>query len=513
MDVNALINQAGEWDLEMKPDEARIAHNNTLVGKLLSERTVNARSMRNMIRAAWLDNFKPKVHEMPRIDDAGENTFTIDFESKEEMEAIWEDRPCPVSGTLLQLKRWIGTEIPGAITFNHVDFWIQIHNLPEAYHTEGNISMIRNMFNRLIDLDRRALQAQIYRRFVRAFVEVDLTKPLPDGFYLRHQQKRIWIEFKYDRLMMVCYYCGKIDHTKQECESRRNPEGGNHPLPDIQRWGPWTRASSNAFSPRNVQQLEAEAIINKDVASSSNPTDRAFQSPTANSGAPTQNANIGPHQTLGFSPHQGQTPLSVTSQNFPLQTTLSPSLNFLSPHQTLSPPFTQTQTFISPTLQQKTVSRNLFGGVETADQSQPYPNNIFSPVAFMGPNVPNSNLGHVPTQPQTNFFVNHNYFSVGPSGAVKQSKSPARHTFNSRRLSSSPTQNISKKKRKAGYVAEFEREETGEPHTLLHHFVSNSRDFLAICGIQEEEDEEIPPGFGSGASVDMVADSKPPQGP
>ncbi|CAL1378967.1 unnamed protein product [Linum trigynum] len=353
MDVNELINQAEDWDLEMIPDETRVANRNSLIGKVLSERQVNELSMRGMIRAAWLESFKPKINEMPRIKEVDKNTFILDFDTKVEMEAIWEDLPCLLSGTLLQLKRWTGSDNAAEINFNNAEFWIQVHNLPEVFRTEGNISMVKSMFNCVIDLDRSALDAQLYKRFARVFVEANTKKPLLDGFYLRHQQKRIWVAFKYERLMNLCYLCGKINHSKQECEIRGSGAGAAHNLPSVQRWGPWTRANTKMMSPRSVQQHEADLRINRDASSTSNsPGGQPFQTP------PTNSERVGP--TLGFSPLINQIPLFVSSQNFPFQTDLSPPTVYISPHQNNPSPLFQNQTQFPTFSQTSKVSRNLF---------------------------------------------------------------------------------------------------------------------------------------------------------
>ncbi|CAL1410409.1 unnamed protein product [Linum trigynum] len=200
---------------------------------------------------------------MPKIQPLEDNTFVFDFESKKEMEAIWADRPCPISGTLMQLKKVTRVEDARDVSFKCVEFWVQVHSLPEAYRTEGNLSMVERMFHRVIEIDRVALQAQIYIRYVRVFVEIDTTKPLLDGFY------------------SLCYYCGKIDHTKVDCESRKIQEENLHSPPMMQRWGPWTRASSSVFSPRTNQQHDLEAAISRDAASSSNSPGRHQSQPSA----------------------------------------------------------------------------------------------------------------------------------------------------------------------------------------------------------------------------------------
>ncbi|CAL1383325.1 unnamed protein product [Linum trigynum] len=319
MSVHDFINQEGEWDLEMVPDEERLTNRFSLVVKVFSERSVSLRAVRGMIRAAWVDNPKPKVQEMPNVQPVYENVFTLDFEKKEEMESIWLERPCPISGTLMQVKKLSGLETARETSFRMVDFGIQIHNLPEAYRTESNIAMVSIMFHQVIDIDRAALQSQIYRKYVRVFVQVDTSKPIPDGFYIRQQQKRVWIDFKYEKMFSLCYYCVLFEHTRLECDRRRADEENGVPVPEVQRWGPWTRANSPLFSPRTNQQQEVKADLIRDAASSSDsPGGGQIQSSaTSMTGATQQTSQMVPH-TLGMPTATNQSPLSSFARNFPL---------------------------------------------------------------------------------------------------------------------------------------------------------------------------------------------------
>ncbi|CAL1412701.1 unnamed protein product [Linum trigynum] len=93
------------------------------------------------------------------------------------------------------------------------------------------------MFHRVIDIDRATIQAQAYRKFIRIFVEVDVSKSLPDGFYIRHQQKRIRVEYKYERLYSLCYFCRKVDHTKLDYKPKKNCDMNGLPYPAMEKWG------------------------------------------------------------------------------------------------------------------------------------------------------------------------------------------------------------------------------------------------------------------------------------
>ncbi|CAL1411807.1 unnamed protein product [Linum trigynum] len=402
----------------MVPDEERVNNRFSLVVKVFSERTVSLRAMRGMIRSAWVDNFKPKLQEMPIIQPVVENIFTLDFEKREEMEAIWKERPSPISGTLMQLKRLSGLENAQNISFKMVEFWVQIHNLPEAYRTENNIAMVSRMFHKVIEIDQAAFQAQIYRKFVRVFVEIDTSKTIPDGFYIRHQQKRIWIKYKYEKLFSLCYFCGGIEHTRSECGLRRKNEEEGLPLPSIQRWRPWTRASSPLFSPRTSQQQVGEAYLNRAATSTSNsPGGFQIQSPPTTGMGTTRSLNQMAPLSSMISPAPNQSPRSSFAQNFsfPPTTDLFPTPNSFLPSPQSYSQFGQSLGVISSPSQGTNMSRNLFGFPSGA----PFPNSIPQIPSYQDP-LPGfitSNQSPLPYQAHANYIFNQNYFHSSPSGA------------------------------------------------------------------------------------------------
>ncbi|CAL1412681.1 unnamed protein product [Linum trigynum] len=85
--------------------------------------------------------------------------------------------------------------------------------------------------------------------FIRVLVEVDISEPLPPGFYIEIEEGREhWVEFKYERLPSnVCYGCGKIGHSQLICK---------HPGDYVEgRYGDWIRAGPHSpISPFAVNQ-------------------------------------------------------------------------------------------------------------------------------------------------------------------------------------------------------------------------------------------------------------------
>lgn len=56
------------------------------------------------------------------------------------------------------------------------------------------------------------------RTFIRARVSLDITKPLPVGFWVpRADLPKIWVIYRYERLQGLCLNCGIIGHEQNQC--------------------------------------------------------------------------------------------------------------------------------------------------------------------------------------------------------------------------------------------------------------------------------------------------------
>ncbi|CAA0828284.1 Unknown protein, partial [Striga hermonthica] len=56
--------------------------------------------------------------------------------------------------------------------------------------------------------------------FIRLLAVVDLSKALPRCTSIKFQDKQVLVGFQYERLVNLCYYCGKIGHLDRSCKHR-----------------------------------------------------------------------------------------------------------------------------------------------------------------------------------------------------------------------------------------------------------------------------------------------------
>ncbi|CAL1390386.1 unnamed protein product [Linum trigynum] len=120
------------------------------------------------------------------------------------------------------------------------------------------------MFKGFHEIDMRGLNPERYMEFIRVFVQADSTRPLPPGSYFHTNGKREWLGFRYENLYVLCYYCGRLGHGKQECPWRKANEEARVAGPPEGRFTPWMKAGTNAPMPppprgRIIQQSPGDA--------------------------------------------------------------------------------------------------------------------------------------------------------------------------------------------------------------------------------------------------------------
>ncbi|CAL1378214.1 unnamed protein product [Linum trigynum] len=216
-----------------------------LVGKLFCDREINKKILAGMINGAWSHFCEPTIQDIPRA----RNIFIFIFNQKEEMEKAWEGRPWQISGSMLQLKQWDQATRPQNIDFNLAEFWVQVHGIPDHKRTVPNVEAAVAMFKKIHNIDMRGLNPDRYMEFIRVFIQIDLNRPLPPGSYCTTGGVREWLGFRYEKLYVLCYYCGRHGHSKAECPRKRADQEAGIAGPPEGRFTPWMKAGTKASRP------------------------------------------------------------------------------------------------------------------------------------------------------------------------------------------------------------------------------------------------------------------------
>ncbi|CAL1383536.1 unnamed protein product [Linum trigynum] len=198
-------------------------------GKMLSENRVALAKAAGAACYAWGGYGEVNVQPTET-----QNLFIFTFSNEEIREMIWRDRQWSLSNTLTAVEKYNGRGKPEEVPIEKVAMWVQIHRMHQNQRSEQNMVAIgTHYFPGLLDLDRASLEFSGYRKFLRILVEVDLKDPVPIGFDFPFIDESTGvdhcdvIDFKYERLVELCYFCGRIGHNWPTCwrmneERKRN---------------------------------------------------------------------------------------------------------------------------------------------------------------------------------------------------------------------------------------------------------------------------------------------------
>lgn len=109
---------------------------------------------------------------------------------------------------------------PKQLYFGECSFWIQLRNLPlECLSVEVGQKLMK-VFGDVQEVAIAQLSGN-QGRCLRVKVELDITRPLPRGKRASTADwDSLWIPFQYEKLPILCHYCGLIGHDDNVCVAK-----------------------------------------------------------------------------------------------------------------------------------------------------------------------------------------------------------------------------------------------------------------------------------------------------
>ncbi|KAL2927420.1 hypothetical protein RDABS01_034070, partial [Bienertia sinuspersici] len=138
------------------------------------------------------------------------------------------------------------------LAFDTVDLWVKIYSIPFLKRIRSIASIIGNKIGHFLEYDDS--DTSRWAKYMRIRVRINVHNPLPRGTTMKMGGKRLWLDFRIERLPGFCYTCSCLGHGLRQCDEfdEETPESE---LP----YGSWIRASPVKQKARmGIQDCEVE---------------------------------------------------------------------------------------------------------------------------------------------------------------------------------------------------------------------------------------------------------------
>lgn len=227
---------------------------NSLVGKIFGDNVVNFTGLKKTMTKLWCRERRLKVTEL------NHKIYQFVFSCAEERRRVLEKRPWLFDNKLLVLQPWQKDIEKKDEALQSAQMWVQVWNIPVHWISAETAWKIMKGFgkcNNVIVPKNGSKEG----RYVKMFVEVELTKPLIRGTKICFEGETRWVNFKYEQLPFFCFYCGVLGHGERLC-NKKMKYVENDCLSEGQ-FGEWLRAASGRVGNAGIEKdrLNQELVI------------------------------------------------------------------------------------------------------------------------------------------------------------------------------------------------------------------------------------------------------------
>ncbi|KAH1097127.1 hypothetical protein J1N35_014048 [Gossypium stocksii] len=185
-----------------------------LVGRCITDSVVHFPSLRNTMADFW--------HPIGGvcITDLGDKRYLFQFFHDVDVQRVLSGTPWFFNNHLFILKKIQNDENPLMVDLNSTEFWVQVHELPLGLMFEAMAKQFGAFLGKFLEYDA-SIPTLGVKKYMRIRVCLDVSAPL-------RRKKKILIEntvtiyalFKYEKLSLFCFICGKMGHGESYCPFR-----------------------------------------------------------------------------------------------------------------------------------------------------------------------------------------------------------------------------------------------------------------------------------------------------
>lgn len=230
LDIEDEENESFVFEGDVEEDGNR--YDLCLVGRFLTEKTINLRAMKSKLADVWKPMMGINIKELEQ------GIYLFQFYHQDDMQWVSNGGPWMFDNAMMILEKVAPGEDPLQVQLWHLNIWIQLHDLPMGFMSETVGQQLGNFFGEFVQYDAKN-NSSIWREYMRIKIRLDVRKPLKrKKKIVKKDGKEIIVNCKYERLGDFCFSCGMVTHTDRFCRKFL----GKRETEIEKEWGSWLRA-------------------------------------------------------------------------------------------------------------------------------------------------------------------------------------------------------------------------------------------------------------------------------
>ncbi|KAF4362223.1 hypothetical protein F8388_008107 [Cannabis sativa] len=227
-----------EDDWEVNEEVAKEFAEKTVIGKVISKKPMNGKLFHSIFSRMWKNIGEWKVKVLEVIDTS--TYVRISFDTKDHAIEILEKQPWLFNGGLLLLEKWPLTDRWQDARLDRVSCWVKLKGFELKSFTLNNVRRMAQLAGDVLEIKWSNPQQAFMNGYVRVKIGFPLHKKVFVGRFVPAGGTRSWVQFKFERMPMLCFKCGLWGHEQIDCKEEPAMEDIGNGL-KVMKYGSWLK--------------------------------------------------------------------------------------------------------------------------------------------------------------------------------------------------------------------------------------------------------------------------------
>jgi 14-3-3 protein epsilon len=180
-----------------------------LIGRVLTDKQIRFSYFKERLSHFW------KPGKKVSISHTDNGRYLFQFNHRLDAAKVVDEGPWLFDSFNLLIERIAPGVVPASVQLDHIDIWVQVHQLPFGFIQPKVGQAIGRYLGELKEYDQRN---SIHSSYMRLKVRINVNDPLKQSWQVRaNEGNYVHILFKYEKLGIFCYLCGLLGHTDKNC--------------------------------------------------------------------------------------------------------------------------------------------------------------------------------------------------------------------------------------------------------------------------------------------------------